>query len=379
MPAPITVVLLASAFGLPVTVETDAPRLLIENPAPLLMLANRREYDELRREVEHVEIVRWPAAVSPEIPHALVPVAGGLTLLLERAAEGGARALLDTDADGGLDDEQWSRLEPRRFFGELDTYVAAFEVRGAPLLVAWIVDPGGTPGNRALVFARSERRGRTTALGDALTVALVGEPGGYDDGTAEVFFDLDGNGSFDRGDVYDEERFLATDGAVRIADAVLTFSVSPDGDRIDLFPAPGKDVRPDLSLGAEAPDFALPGPLPRLADYRGRPLMVYFWFEACAPCRKLKPLLLDARRRHHAAGFEIVAINSHDDPELIEEVPPWVRVMRDAGAEAVARRYRVRGWPTWFLVDRAGRIVGHTTSRSRLPAAIDDLVAGPPP
>jgi cytochrome c biogenesis protein CcmG/thiol:disulfide interchange protein DsbE len=113
-------------------------------------------------------------------------------------------------------------------------------------------------------------------------------------------------------------------------------------------------------LDAPAPDIALrdiDGNAVRLADYRGRPVIVNFWATWCIPCREEFPLLKAARERYAAAGLEILGVVFEDDPEAARAY------MARAGAEwpalvdpdgAVAASYLVNAPPLSFFVDAAG-------------------------
>lgn len=118
------------------------------------------------------------------------------------------------------------------------------------------------------------------------------------------------------------------------------------------------------AIGAVAPDFALAdldGNPVRLADLRGRPVIVNFWGSYCGPCVEEFPLLRDAVARHSDDGLAVVGIVYRDGSEAARDFMQrnrgtWPAVM-DPG-ERVAQAYRVLGPPETFFIGRDGRIQG---------------------
>ena len=118
------------------------------------------------------------------------------------------------------------------------------------------------------------------------------------------------------------------------------------------------------TVGAPAPDFALAdldGNPVRLADYRGRPLIVNFWASWCAPCVEEIPELQAAVAEHRSHGLAVIGIVYDDRSEAAREFMArmgggWPSVM-DPGGE-VARRYGIFGPPESFFVDADGVIRG---------------------
>lgn len=55
----------------------------------------------------------------------------------------------------------------------------------------------------------------------------------------------------------------------------------------------------------------------RLSDYRGRPLIVNFWFTTCPPCRVETPIFVDLVKKYGDKGFTVLGLSVSDTPEEI--------------------------------------------------------------
>jgi peroxiredoxin len=122
-------------------------------------------------------------------------------------------------------------------------------------------------------------------------------------------------------------------------------------------------------IGREAPDFTLndlEGNRVRLAEFRGRVVLLNFWYSNCLPCRKETPDLATLHRLHHEEGLVILGINlddiimpSSEGLELAKFLEtfkvPYPILKADAG---VFKAYgNIPAQPTSFLIDRQGTIV----------------------
>jgi thiol-disulfide isomerase/thioredoxin len=115
------------------------------------------------------------------------------------------------------------------------------------------------------------------------------------------------------------------------------------------------------ALPDEAPGFALPdldGRQVRLADLRGRPVLLNFWATWCGPCRLEAPAF--SRFAATNEDFAVLGIAA-DGPA------PRLRRARDElgitytvlqGDAATLRAYNVGSFPTTVLVGPDGRVAG---------------------
>jgi thiol-disulfide isomerase/thioredoxin len=114
-----------------------------------------------------------------------------------------------------------------------------------------------------------------------------------------------------------------------------------------------------------AADFALPdypgGRTVRLADYRGKVVLVNFWYPSCGPCRGEFPTLQRVLTKYQDRGFVILALNVYPDED--EFVMPYMtnnhftfRPLK-TDTDWAEKNYAARGYPTNALVDAAGRVI----------------------
>ena len=119
-------------------------------------------------------------------------------------------------------------------------------------------------------------------------------------------------------------------------------------------------VKPSRTKAAE--DFTLPalgGGTFRLAEQRGKTVLVNFWATWCPPCLEEMPAMERLWRKHKDAGFVLVAVSVDTDPQ---KVVPFVAehkltfpIAFDTKM-AVADKYGVRALPSSFILGREGEL-----------------------
>jgi peroxiredoxin len=112
----------------------------------------------------------------------------------------------------------------------------------------------------------------------------------------------------------------------------------------------------------EAPEFTLvdmDGVTYRLAELRGRPVVVNFWATWCPPCRDELPSMQRAWLTFREQGVAMLAINVGEDEETIfpftANYPVEFPLLLDRDG-AVIGQWPVRGLPSTFVVDPQGRV-----------------------
>jgi peroxiredoxin len=150
---------------------------------------------------------------------------------------------------------------------------------------------------------------------------------------------------------------------------LISFSAcGPQSEQAELDTVPGSDLENRSALVQEdltpAPLFELPevgGETYRLADSRGKVVIVNFWATWCGPCVRETPAFVDLQNEWADRPFEIVGVSL--DQEGFEVIRPFVDryeipypMVLDDGA--LADEFGgVYAMPSSFIIDKEGQIV----------------------
>jgi peroxiredoxin len=117
-----------------------------------------------------------------------------------------------------------------------------------------------------------------------------------------------------------------------------------------------------IAPNAPAPDFtlkSLDGPNLRLAEQRGRVVLVNFWATWCGPCKQEMPHLNRLYDKYRTSGFVLLGVNVDEDARqaagTAAKLGVRFPVLFDA-EKAVSKLYDLQSMPATVLIDRDGRV-----------------------
>jgi len=138
--------------------------------------------------------------------------------------------------------------------------------------------------------------------------------------------------------------------------------------------------------GKPAPDFELKsidGKSYKLADLRGKAVLLNFWATWCPPCKIEIPWFIELQKQYADQGLVVVGVAMDDDTNKQKVVSDFVSQMKIdypilLGTDQVADQYGgVDALPTTFFIGRDGKIVrrvmglaGHSEFEDAIHAAL---------
>ncbi len=130
-------------------------------------------------------------------------------------------------------------------------------------------------------------------------------------------------------------------------------SVAAERSEQSLTPVEGRPPAPELDL------LDMEGVRHRMADYRGKVVIVNFWATWCPPCREEMPSMQRAYEQLREEGIEMLAVNIGENEDIIfaftANYPVEFPLLLDLDS-ATIQSWPVKGLPTTFVVDPQGRL-----------------------
>jgi len=121
----------------------------------------------------------------------------------------------------------------------------------------------------------------------------------------------------------------------------------------NLKPPSGRTLAPDFNLkDASGKDV-------KLADFKGKVVLVNFWATWCHGCQVEIPWFIEFQKEYESRGLVVIGISMDDDGW--KSVRPWLKEKKVnypivIGNGGLGKQYGLDGMPLTALVDREGRI-----------------------
>jgi peroxiredoxin len=140
---------------------------------------------------------------------------------------------------------------------------------------------------------------------------------------------------------------------------VVPWMMRPDAARktLDSTAEPGKTERTAANLDLTLQDMN--GHAVRLADYKGKVILLNVWATWCGPCQLEIPELVETYAKYKDQGVVVLGVSLDDTAEMLREYAPKKQMnyplllMQDDFDEAYGPIF---GVPITFFIDRDGTI-----------------------
>lgn len=142
------------------------------------------------------------------------------------------------------------------------------------------------------------------------------------------------------------------------------------------------DYPPIATAIAQSDIKNLDGTTFKVADKKGKVILLNLWATWCGPCRSEMPTLVRLQERHRDAGLEVVGLNTDD--ETLEQINEFVADMKlnytiawaDTQLQAALLNItKFPGIPQSFIIDRDGNLRGVFKGAARADVAkMEELV-----
>ncbi|WP_158797165.1 TlpA disulfide reductase family protein [Pedobacter sp. L105] len=138
-----------------------------------------------------------------------------------------------------------------------------------------------------------------------------------------------------------------------------------------------------LSIGHKAPDFtinSIDGKPVKLADYKGKYVMIDFWASWCIPCRQENPNVVKQYHHFKSKGFDVLGISLDKEKGVWQKAVnadqlAWTQTSDLTSFDgAVEQLYHIQAIPSNFIIDPQGNIVAKNIRGAELEAFLTKTI-----
>ncbi len=205
-----------------------------------------------------------------------------------------------------------------------------------------------------------------------------------------LLVDVNDNGKFDMVDARSPFKLGGKAYEARVSPSGYKLTLTPTNKKVADAPKPAA-APPLLKNGAVAPSFVAEkwggGDL-RLADYKGKVVILDFWATWCGPCQKSMPHIEKVNKMVQGQDVVVLGVCVWDDKSAYTE---WIPKNQDkysfqfafdpagrATANSIAAKlFNVNGIPTTYIIDKNGNvadaIVGYEDGDTRVEESLKKL------
>ena len=136
-----------------------------------------------------------------------------------------------------------------------------------------------------------------------------------------------------------------------------------------------------LFVGKPAPEvetLLLDGKKVKLSDYKGKVVLLDIWATWCGPCVKMIPHERELVKSMKDKPFELISVSADDKKETLQkflekEPMPWTHWWDNGPENPVLLKYRVRAFPTLYVIDHTG-VIRHKWLGALKPEEMDKAI-----